>query len=157
LHNAGKIIVVKRHLTGGFEKKYDHISFLDFLKSRTEPDRIETGRFDLVSIFKKKLVWLFFIVKNQTEPKMTNSICKSRKQIIIIIIIIKAWIIGNCDIGRCKSGWFMWIGVTKYYNIGHIRWELLLCQMDKVMWWRTVVSDNLYEWERSKLRQIWMT
>jgi hypothetical protein len=39
-------------------------------------------------------------------------LCKSRKQIIIIITIIKAWIIENCDFGRCKSGWFMWIGVT---------------------------------------------
>jgi len=71
LHNAGKIIFVKRHLTGEFEKKYEHIGFLGFLKSRTEPDRTETGRFDSVSVFfQKKPVWLFFIVKNRTEPKM---------------------------------------------------------------------------------------
>jgi len=67
---------VKRHLTDEFEKKYGHIGFLDFLKSRTGPDRTETGRFDSVSVRfrfffqKKKPVWLFFIVKNRTEPKM---------------------------------------------------------------------------------------
>jgi len=45
------------------------------IKNRTGPDR--TGRFDLVSVRfrflfskKKKPVWLFFIVKNRTEPKM---------------------------------------------------------------------------------------
>ena len=69
LHNTGKTIVVKRHLTDEFEKKYEHIGFLGFLKSRTGPDRTETGRFDSVSVFfsKKKTVWLFFIVKNRTE------------------------------------------------------------------------------------------
>jgi GTPase SAR1 family protein len=56
LHNAGKTIVVKRHLTDEFEKKYEHIGFLGFLKSRTEPDWTETGRFDSVSVvfFQKK-------------------------------------------------------------------------------------------------------
>ena len=77
LHNAGKTIVVKRYLTDEFEKKYEHIGFLGFLKSRTELNWTETGRFDSVSIrfrffFQKNKisVWLFFIVKNRTEPKM---------------------------------------------------------------------------------------
>ena len=61
--------------TGEFEKKYERIGFLGFLKSRTEPDRTETDRFDSVSVrfqffFKKKPAWLFFIGKNRTEPKM---------------------------------------------------------------------------------------
>jgi len=33
-------------------------------------NRTETGRFDSVLVFLKKSVWLFFIGKNQTEPKM---------------------------------------------------------------------------------------
>jgi hypothetical protein len=60
--------------TGEFEKKYERIGFLGFLKSRTKPNRTETGLFDSVSdFFKKKLVWLFFISKNRTEPKMITS------------------------------------------------------------------------------------
>jgi GTPase SAR1 family protein len=39
LHNAGKTTFVKRHLTDEFEKKYERIGFLGFLKSRTGPDR----------------------------------------------------------------------------------------------------------------------
>jgi hypothetical protein len=74
LHNAGKTIVVKMHLTDEFEKKYEHIGFLGFLKSRTGPDRNRSVwlGFGSVSFFfqKKKPVWLFFIVKNRTEPKM---------------------------------------------------------------------------------------
>ena len=59
--------------TGEFEKKYERIDFLGFLKSRTEPNRTETDRFDSVSVrffFKKKPVWFVFIGKNRTEPKM---------------------------------------------------------------------------------------
>jgi hypothetical protein len=59
--------------TGEFERKYERIGFLGFLKSRTEPNRTETGRFDSVSVqffFKKKPVWLVFIGKNRTEPKI---------------------------------------------------------------------------------------
>jgi hypothetical protein len=43
--------------TGEFERKYERIGFLGFLKSRTEPNRTETGRFDSVSVqffFQKK-------------------------------------------------------------------------------------------------------
>jgi len=46
------------------------IGFLGFFKSRTKPDRTETGRFDSVLILKKKPIWLFFIGKNRTEPKI---------------------------------------------------------------------------------------
>ena len=42
--------------------KYEHIGFLGFLKSRTEPDRTETGRFDSVSVWFR----VFFFKKDRT-------------------------------------------------------------------------------------------
>jgi GTPase SAR1 family protein len=53
LHNAGKTTFVKRHLTGEFEKKYERIGFLGFLKSRTEPKPVGLTRFWFFSFFKK--------------------------------------------------------------------------------------------------------
>ena len=53
--------------------KYEHIGFLGFLKSRTEPDRTETDRFDSVSVFffflKKNRFGCFFQFKNETNRK----------------------------------------------------------------------------------------
>jgi len=65
LHNAGKTIFVKRHLSGEFKKKYEHIGFLGFLKSRTELNRTETSQFDSVSVrfcffFKKTGLVVFY-------------------------------------------------------------------------------------------------
>ena len=46
LKNIGKTMFILQEIL-----KYEHIGFLGFLKSRTEPDRTETGRFDSVSVF----------------------------------------------------------------------------------------------------------
>jgi hypothetical protein len=57
--------------TGEFEKKYERIGFLGFLKSRTEPKPVGLTQFRFgFGFFKKKPAWLFFIGKNRTEPKM---------------------------------------------------------------------------------------
>jgi hypothetical protein len=51
------------------------LGFLGFFKSRTEPDRNRSvwlgfGSVSVCFFKKKKPIWLFFVVKNRTEPKM---------------------------------------------------------------------------------------
>ena len=57
--------------TSEFEKKYERIGFLGFLKSRTEPKPVGLTqfRFDF-GFFLKKTGLVVFIGKNRTEPKM---------------------------------------------------------------------------------------